>query len=263
MPHALIPRTPGGRLLGKAPARRDPRSLAFARYASRLPAPPDRRSWADSERVPGLGMLANDRLGDCAEAGALHQIQVWTARADGALGEFLPSDQDAIDAYSQVTGYNPADPATDQGTNMLDLLSCWQRVGLSRRRIDAYTAVDPTNSLHVRQGIDLMGGLLIGLALPATVAAQEEPGSTWAVGAGPDAIPGSLGGHCVLLTGYGPQELTAISWGAYYHLTWDFLQTYCDEAWALLSHDWIAASGRSPSGFAFGMLAADLGMLAA
>jgi len=41
-------------------------------------------------------------------------------------------------------------------------------------------------------------------------------------------------------------------------MTWGFLDTYCDEAYAVLSQDWIEKSGLAPSNFDLTALQADL-----
>jgi hypothetical protein len=44
-------------------------------------------------------------------------------------------------------------------------------------------------------------------------------------------------------------------------MTWEFLATYCDEAYVLLAQEWMEASGVSPSNIAWGQLLADLANL--
>ena len=53
--------------LGKLAPRRDPRTLRFAKYARALAPAPVKFDY--SNRLGPLGMLANDRLGDCTAAG--------------------------------------------------------------------------------------------------------------------------------------------------------------------------------------------------
>jgi hypothetical protein len=44
-------------------------------------------------------------------------------------------------------------------------------------------------------------------------------------------------------------------------MTWDWFQTYCDEAFVLLGQEWSEADGQSPAGLAWGMLQGDLASL--
>jgi hypothetical protein len=77
----------------------------------------------------------------------------------------------------------------------------------------------------------------IGLALPISAQNQD----VWAVppgGSAGEGSPGSWGGHAVPIVAYDSRGLTVITWGATKRMTWQFLDTYCDEAYALLSQDW-------------------------
>jgi hypothetical protein len=55
-----------------------------------------------------------------------------------------------------------------------------------------------------------------------------------------------------------PGTLTCITWGQLKKMTWAWFEKYCSEAYALVSKDWIKASGLSPSGFDLATLEADL-----
>jgi hypothetical protein len=224
--------------LGKQPARHDDRTLDLARYTASLPAAPSSFNVAPNKAWP---MYANDRIGDCTIAALGHQIEAWGARS--------PSEQDVVAAYSAITGYDPADPSSDQGAVELDVLNYWRKTGVAGDRIVAYAKVNPLDASHVRSGCWLFGGLYIGLALP--IAAQRQ--SVWHMASGPDAAPGSWGGHAVNVIGYSSRGVYVVTWGAVKRMTWAFWRTYCDEAYALLSADW-----HSPQGLDLAQLQADL-----
>jgi hypothetical protein len=44
-------------------------------------------------------------------------------------------------------------------------------------------------------------------------------------------------------------------------MSWNFWAAYCDEAYGLLSKDWLEASGKAPSGFDAAALTADMAAL--
>lgn len=240
--------------LGKLPARHDARTLKYANYQTGSADAP----WHGAHWGHGLtyDMDGNDQYGDCVEAAHAHQVQVWTDRAGNA---FIPREQDVLDAYAAITGFNPDDPSTDQGTDMLSAVKYWKSAGMAGHKIDAYASVSPAIVRHVKEAVAFYGGLTIGLALP--VSAQNQVGDIWEVTTGPDAQAGSWGGHCVPVVGYTADGLWAVTWGAMQLMTWGFLATYCDEAYVLLSQDWMAASGTSPSALAWGLLQADLANL--
>ena len=84
-------------------------------------------------------------------------------------------------------------------------------------------------------------------------------------GGGPvgDGAPGSWGGHSVPIVGYGVDGegnagTEVITWGQVYDMTWGFVDNYVEEAWAVLSADWIEPDKLAPSGFSLSELQADL-----
>src|ERR1700757_5533476 len=102
-------------MFGKKPARPGAVKLHFRHYVntSVLATPPN--TFGHDKLVGNQwGMLANDQLGDCAIADALHQHLLWNMEH----GVTIPlTDACAIQNYSNVTGYIPGDAASDQGTD--------------------------------------------------------------------------------------------------------------------------------------------------
>ncbi len=243
--------------LGKRPARIDRRTLRLEQYLNpaQLPPLPDECSWADKIPAGGWPMMANDQLGDCTCAAAGHMIEAWTANTGQP---FTPADADIVAAYSAVSGYNPQTGANDDGAVELDVLNYWRQHGIAGHPIAAYVAIDPRNVDHVRAAIYLFGGIYIGLSLPLSAQNQR----VWSVpffGAWGHGSPGSWGGHAVPNLAYDANGMTCVTWGALMRMTWAFFHTYCDEAYAVLSADWInQQAGKSPAGFDLATLEADL-----
>ena len=50
---------------------------------------------------------------------------------------------------------------------------------------------------------------------------------------GPNAKPGSWGGHYVFVPGYTAAGPVCVTWGRKQQMTWDWLDKYCDEAYAI------------------------------
>jgi hypothetical protein len=241
--------------LGKLAPRHDPRTLRFANYAAALPITPTACHYQVRVKAP-WGMMRNDDVGDCTCAAAGHAEQLWTACA---ATEFTPTDAQILTAYAGVTNppYDPATGANDNGANMLDVLKYWRTTGIAGRKIDSFTSVAPTHTGHVRAAVYLFGTVYVGLSLPLT--AQAQVGSLWTVGFGADAQPGSWGGHAVNVVAYDRSTVTVVTWGQLQVMTWAFWLAYCDEAYAVLSADWLRASGTSIAGFDLVALSADLG----
>jgi len=231
-------------------------AMAARRMLAQMPPAPETRDWTAKVTWPA-GAMANDALGDCTAAGIGHRIQAWTANAST---EVTVSDADVIAFYSGSTGYNPADPSSDQGGVEADVLAYAKATGLGGYKIDGFAPVTAQNLAEIRQVINTFGGCYIGLALPKTIESAENPGDTWDVDltAGADAERGSLGGHCVDLQGYDAGGFWADTWGERIYLTNDFVSAYNDEAWALLSNGLWAPNGTTPAGDAVPALDADL-----
>ena len=242
--------------LGKNPACHDKRTLKYAKYRTEYRiAVPAKAHWGHG--LP-YDMLGNDQYGDCVEAAYGHMLQVWIDRAGGS---FTPDSTSVLNAYSALTGFTPANPNTDRGTDMLAAAKYWRSTGMNGHEIDAFLEVDPRATDQVKEAVFYYGGLNIGLQLPLSAQDQSSPEGTWAVSTGSGSTAGSWGGHCVPICGFGPDMIWVVTWGYIQAMTWEFFQTYCDEAFVFLSHDWIEGTGKSPSGLAWGQLMADLSNL--
>jgi hypothetical protein len=253
---------PGKRLGCKAPII-DPRTLKLKNYNQKLTTLVPVNSGLISA-VSTWPMFLNDILSDCAEAAWAHMIEQWTQYA----GKFqLPTDAYVLDLYEAVTGYNPDNPASDQGTILIQLLNYLRKQGL----ITAYMAIDWTNRLELQQAIYYFGGAYLGFALP--ISAQNPVTDLNGLPAwltlpnlsGANA-PGSWGGHCVPILGYGVDNfghagVRVCTWSQLYDMTYGFLNQTGTECYAIVTPDWIEADGISPTGLNTTQLLADLQLI--
>lgn len=241
------------RHLGKLAPKLDPRTLQLADYLGAQPPPaPASEDWGG--RVLSWGMMGNDVIGDCTTAAAGHMIECWSSN----VGQTVVVPQSAvIAAYSAVSGYDPVTGANDNGATCLDVLNYWRHTGIDAHKIMAYAGLRPGHQFHVEAACYIFGGCYLGIAMP--ISAQSQ--SVWDVpslGLQGDGEPGSWGGHAVPVVAYDAQTLTVVTWGALQQMTWAFLKSYCDEAYAVLSADFLNASRVAASGFNLSQLQADL-----
>ncbi|MGA2740878.1 MAG: hypothetical protein ABSG65_26000 [Bryobacteraceae bacterium] len=241
--------------LGKHAARHDPRTLQFANYLKTAApsSPPSTENW--TAKVKQWPMMMNDTIGDCTCACAGHMIEEWTAYAH-APG-YVPADQQILQAYEAVGGYKPGDPSTDNGAAILDVLNYWRQTGIAGHPISAFVSLEPKNHEDVKDAVYLFGNCYIGVQLPLSAQNQK----VWSVppgGATGNGKPGSWGGHAIPIVEYDARGVTVVTWGETLRATWTFLDTYCDEAYAVLSADWIGANSQAPSNFDLAQLQADL-----
>jgi hypothetical protein len=208
------------------------------------------------------GMMDNAQVGDCTCAAAGHLMMEWTANAQSKI--FTPSDKQIVAAYSAITGYNPKTGANDNGAQEIDVLNYWRQTGIAGHKIQAFVALEPANHTHIMDGTSIFGGCYIGLALPNTAKSQTQNHQPWSVtpaGTTGDDAPGSWGGHAVPVVAYDARSLTVVTWGALQTMTWGFWAAYCDEAYAILSPDFLKPKGGqpvTPDGFNVAQLQEDL-----
>jgi hypothetical protein len=240
--------------LGKLPAKTDPRTLLLARYVDQavLPKPPPTLDL--TQGVRDWPMYANDRLGDCTCAAAGHMIEAWTAAAQHNAVEV--SETAVVHAFEAV---KIVDPATgEEGAVELDVLKYWRSTGIARHKIGAFARVSRHDHELLQVSAYLFGGLYIGLQLPQT--AQDQAVWDWTHRLTGPAAPGSWGGHAVDVVRYDEHALTVVTWGGLKEMTWSFWDRYVDEAYCLLSEDFLRG-GAAPNGFDLAALRQELALV--
>ena len=242
--------------LGKKPATRDSRDLCFAQYqtVSTVKFPPLPPKFGHEDLIKVWGMLGNDTVGDCAFAAGAHVSMEQTA-CGGHPASF--DTKGVLSDYSAVTGYNPNDPASDQGTNVRDLLNYWRKVGLvdstgKRHKIGGYVSIEPGRTTHILEALYLLGPVVTGIQMPDSAQEQFNEDKVWSVAAGAQIE----GGHCVPLVAQ-RTHLECVTWGKIQPMTSRFFDAYCDEVWCVISEEMLV-NGKSIEGFNLAQLQADM-----
>jgi hypothetical protein len=195
------------------------------------------------------GMLGNDALGDCTCASLGHMDQVWSA----STGHPEDITDEAI--FGRMGGLYWRTGTEDTGRNMLDVLNEVSNNGLAGDKFAAFAAVDVKNHALIRYVTWAFGGVYLGITLPVTAQTQN----VWDYVPNANGNePGSWGGHAVNIVGYKAKGPIVVTWGALKQLTWAFVDHYCDEAYGIVSPDWLDALGKTPLGFNMAKLRADL-----
>lgn len=241
--------------LGKLPARHDKRTLQFSKYYT-LPEIPAKRVWSD--KVTALGMMYNDRAGDCTFATSGHAVQVWTANNGDQI---IISDEDVLKGYSDVSGYNPQTGDNDNGCVELDVVKYLRKTGIGGHLIFAFTEIKPNRIDLIKAAINLFGNVRLCAALP--ISAQHQTVWTAPKGKLRNADkPGSWGGHSFLGVDYDETYVYVITWGKIMKVEWEwFANFYGDEVFAVLSMDWIK-NNSAPNGFDLEQLQKDVSNIA-
>lgn len=243
--------------LGKLPKKEDKRTFKLAKYLNTNAFPPLPPSVSYADNITNWGMMGNDTIGDCTTAAAGHALMNWT---DLNSKLFIPTENQIVQAYSAITGYVPGDESTDNGAACLDVLNYWKSTGIANHKIGAFAEVNNFNSKEVEYSIYLFGTIYIGIALPVSAQNQQ---SQWSVGPNLQGnnAPGSWGGHCVIATGFDKTGFDIITWGERIRMTWNFWYCYVQEAYVILSPDFVAGSNQAPNGFNLKQLQQDLSNL--
>lgn len=241
--------------LGKLPARKDSITFKLDTYLTASPVHP--AHFGHQALESNWGMLGNDQYGDCVWAGAGHETILWNKEANKVVNI---TDNDVLSDYSAVTGFNPNDPNTDQGTDMQVAASYRRKTGIlgggSRHQVLAYLGITPGNADELKQAVYLFSAVGIGIQFPQSAMNQFNGGKPWTVVKNSPII----GGHYVPAVGYDSKYVYVVTWGQIQKMSWGFFKKYNDESVVYLSQEFLT-NNKSLEGFDLTQLQADLGQL--
>lgn len=238
--------------------------LALGNYLTRsLPTPPSACDYSPNALSALTPIFLNDQLGDCTAAGAFH-ISGLIIQNAGTLCQY--NDDDVQRFYSATTGYNPADPSTDQGGDEVTVLNYWMQHGLipggsQKHQIAGWMTVNASDPVEVRAALWLFENLYFGAELPDAWLNPEPQGDgfIWDV-AGP---ANEQNGHCFIGCSYDSTRIRIDSWGMLGWITDAAVAKYAGESeggelYTVISQEAInKASQKAPNGFDWSQLVAD------
>ena len=236
--------------LGKNAVKKKPKTLQMGDFLnlSVLPAPPAAFDWSMARGKPLIyGMDGNDDHEDCVFSSACHQIGTWTGNTGD---EQIATDSDALAAYTDFAGFDPKNPATDSGANMLATATMWRIKPIFGHRIKAFAALDLKRLDLVAAAMFLFGGAWIGWAMPkAWQGADVWDTSPSGIVTG-DWAPNTWGGHATHTPACSPKLLGTITWQENVPVTIPAFEAYAEEGYVLISEDtWETLTGdRCPAG---------------
>jgi hypothetical protein len=247
--------------LGKLPAQPDIPTLKLAHYAVALPVPT--AVFGFGGLYTDWGMLGNDQYGDCVFAGASHETMLWNKLRGGV--DVPMSTKTTLEDYTEVTGFNPKNPSTDNGAYMIDALKYRRATGVrdaseGRHKIAAYLQLKTGDFAQAIQAAFVFGAVGMGFEVPATIWDQFDNGEYWDV---TDPNADIIGGHYVPIVGSRNSlaRATVLTWGRRQQLTKRFYETYNDESYVMLSEEQIRSDGKGIHGLNLTQLQADLAAL--
>lgn len=167
-------------------------------------------------------MDGNDHYSDCTIAAVAHAITVF----NGLIGvKKIMDSQEVVKLYLHLTN------GVDMGLPALKVLKFWQSNAVDGEEILAYAKVEPHNHTHIKQAIQLFGGVYLGFNVPVNCKEEFTNGKPW--------TPGDLTyqGHAVFAVAYDSDYVTVLTWGKTQKATWDWWDDCVDEAYAILPEE--------------------------
>lgn len=234
---------------GKTPARPGAVKLKFEDFFDAKSFPPLPARFGHYGLGAGLpwGTLGNDQYGDCVFAGAAHETMVWTHHAGTGAPAFF-SDASVLSDYSAVTGFDPAKPDIDRGTDMQQAAAYRQKTGVVdahgvRHKIDAYVSLRPGDWEQLQLAGYVTGAVGMGVRFPSTAMDQFSASSPWVVA----GHPRIEGGHYVPFVGRNSAGLNlGVTWGRLQAFDDNWYDKYADEAICYVSFEFLDKRGVTP-----------------
>jgi hypothetical protein len=232
----------------------DPRTFKFRTFMP-MHLPVVGRDWRMARNTRTVPMFDNDRIGCCTIASQAHGAiahEISTSQSD--IRKVPITDEDVRIGYSAISGYDPRTGRNDNGAYMLDALNYRRRVGIGREpdgsphKIAGFVKVDHNKPEELRVACAIFGGLYLGIWLPNSAVRQTGPNKLWDVpeqGPQGEGEPGSWGGHAVWQVGFTQKDCTIYTWAREQRMTWDFIAAYVDEAYAVISEDWLRSRSQT------------------
>jgi len=178
-----------------------------------------------------MDIFGNAQYGDCVIAARANH----TLRLAYRAGQQI-DPQEVTNEYIAENEAENGGSFMDNGLSLPDSLERWRTngwaaAGTSGRTIQSYPRVSWQNPDDLRAVLYNDLGIQIAVALPVglNVVGSFGPGNPWT-----NTSAETNGGHAFLLIGYDANGPIGITWGVYQNLSWDWLDTFCTDAYAVI-----------------------------
>jgi hypothetical protein len=186
--------------------------------------------------------MANDNIGDCVLAAIGHVIEMWTSLTS-AQAVILPNPA-LIQAYTAITGYNPATGSPDPGTTIPQGLDFWQNQGMDGHHLMTYARIMPQDLRNIMLAVAFFGTCIVGLTVNEQIIQAFKRGDEWL-----NTYGAPTGFHCVPLIGYDSTSLECVTWASIQRMNWTFYNAYAVEAYIPIGPEWFRNNGLTPTGY--------------
>jgi hypothetical protein len=258
---------------GKRPAAPRPKDFQYADFAKDVSVPSDvvlphhPRLFGHGLAFSDWGMLGNGPddsvapgfggAGDCVLAGC-NEIRLINHVVNRVEVPF--TGREAIQAYSDVTGYRIGDASTDRGTDMGQAAEYRRKVGIAdangqRHKVAAWVRLETGNFEQLLEATFIFLAAGLGFMFPRSAWDQWGRGEPWDYD--PNADNTIDGGHYVPRVG----SLRVVSWARALEMRQPFYEHFSDEAIVYVTDEELRASAKDVHGFDMEKLQAYLGRL--
>lgn len=226
----------------------------------KLPAPDARKDWLAP--IHAWDIMGNDKFADCVFVSTLNAIRLMAANTKRPIPDF--KEHDALALYSAITGFDPSDPSTDQGSSFDAAGTYWQSVGINGEKIVGRMRVNPGNVDLIKLAIEWFGFVMAGLALPDDALEQFDRQQPWTV---TQHRPSVQNGHEVMIGAFDGNYFDCITWGKRHSMSADYLLAAASsdlggDIQIIVGDPWIRPNGMSPSQLHLETLRRDAGLIA-
>lgn len=180
-----------------------------------LPPPPPSIDYSPKALAALRNLYLNDQYGDCMIATGYHIEGVATGNA-GSL--FVASDDQILEDYKVIGGFDPTDPSTDQGCDERTAIEHWTHKGFANgTKLLGSVAVDGRNTVEVQQALYLFENLMFCVELPDSWVdpVPSADGFVWDLD-----VPNPDNGHAFAGVGHNAQGVLIATWQLLGLLTW-------------------------------------------
>jgi hypothetical protein len=214
---------------GKHPKVNDYRTLRFRDYLNAtLAAPPAScdvlpkvfKNLGISDAAELFPMDGNDTVGDCTIAALAHASTVYSGFVNHK--PHIMAASKVLKTYYHLTG------GVDSGLAELDVLNYWREHKVSGDQILSFVSIDPKDHAHVKQAINMFGGVYLGFQVQQNCEADFNAHKPWTPG------PLTKDGHAVYAVAYDDKGVTVLTWGTTQRGTWAWWDECVDEAYAIV-----------------------------
>lgn len=210
-------------------------------------APPARSFIGDADYQWWL----NNKESCCTVAALYHRRQLLA----GQTGDVFAGTDAEVQADYLATG-----DGTDDGRQLIDVLTRAVDVGIAGMKISGKARVDVGDPDEMRAALNLFGCVYVGGELPVALDTQ---GYTWTIPPPAqrtkDDEPDPDRGHAFLLGGYDRSGWQVVTWASgKYRATNEWVAACVDEAWVIIDDALATGARAAPNGFDLARLRADL-----